>query len=169
MTKLVIGASVVAILAAAAFALAPRREVVTDIEIDATPDQVWAVLADPERYPQWNPFIVSMEGELAEGRVLSNTLRSGSGGDMRFQPTILKVEPGRELRWLGRLYLPRILDGEHYFILEERDGGTRLIHGENFRGVLLWFIDANQFRADFERMNQALKERVSGSSPAPSQ
>ena len=79
---------------------------------------------------------------------------------MTFRPTVLRAEPERELRWLGRLLLPRIFDGEHYFVIEDHEGGTRLVHGERFHGVLLWFIDANQFRADFERMNAALKARV---------
>ncbi len=54
-------ASVAAILVAAAFALAPRQEVVTEVGIDATPAQVWALLGDPGSYRDWNPFIVSME------------------------------------------------------------------------------------------------------------
>ncbi|WP_152988315.1 hypothetical protein [Paracoccus sp. MKU1] len=70
------------------------------------------------------------------------------------------------MRWLGRLFLPHALDGEHYFILDERQGSTYLIHGEGFHGVLLGFIDAKRFGADFERMNAALKARVeAGQSP----
>src|SRR5213078_1831817 len=37
---------------------------------------------------------------------------------MRFRPKVLKVVPNRELRWLGRLALPRLFDGEHIFELE---------------------------------------------------
>lgn len=149
-----------AILVAALFVFAPRAEIVTEVEIDASPDEVWSLLGNPASYRDWNPFIVSMEGELAEGAMLTNTMRPEAGSEMTFRPTVLKAEPGRELRWLGRLLLPRIFDGEHYFILEEHEGGTRLVHGERFQGVLLWFIDTNRFRADFERMNAALKARL---------
>lgn len=148
------------ILVAGAFALAPRAEIVTEVQIDATSGEVWSVLGDPASYRDWNPFIVSMEGELVEGATLTNTLRPEAGNEMTFRPTVLRAEPERELRWLGRLLLPRIFDGEHYFVIEDHDGGTRLVHGERFHGVLLWFIDANRFRVDFERMNAALKERV---------
>lgn len=160
-------ASVAAILVAAAFAFAPRQEVVTEVGIDATPAQVWALLGDPGSYRDWNPFIVSMEGELAEGKTLVNRLRPETGNEIAFKPVVLKVEPARELRWLGRLFLPRVLDGEHYVILDERQGGTHLIHGERFHGVLLWFIDAKRFGADFERMNAALKARVEAGQSSP--
>lgn len=149
-----------AIIVAAAFVFAPRATVVTEVDIDATPGEVWSVLGDPESYREWNPFIVSMEGELVEGATLTNTMRPEGGSEMTFRPTVLRAEPEKELRWLGRLFLPRIFDGEHYFLLDERDGGTRLVHGEAFHGVLLWFMDVERFRADFERMNAALKARV---------
>jgi len=38
---------------------------------------------------------------------------------MTFRPTILKAEPERELRWLGRLLLPGLFDGEHVFEIEQ--------------------------------------------------
>ena len=38
-----------------------------EIEIDAEPARVWAILMDFEAYPEWNPFITSIEGEQAVG------------------------------------------------------------------------------------------------------
>lgn len=162
MNILLAAACAAVLLVAGAFVFAPRADIVTEIDIDAPPSAVWAVLADPAGYRDWNPFLVSMEGELAEGATLANTMRPAGGSEMTFRPVVLKVEPEQELRWLGRFLLPRIADGEHYFLLEERIGGTRLVHGETFRGVAFWFVDAEQFRADFEAMNAALKARVEG-------
>ena len=39
-----------------------RNELRAEIEIDADPDSVWAVLMDFEAYPEWNPFIQPIEG-----------------------------------------------------------------------------------------------------------
>lgn len=166
-TVLVIGAILAAAIAGA-FTFAPRAEIVTENRIDATPAAVWAVLADPASHSRWNPFLVRMEGELTEGARLTNTMHPGRGKEMTFRPVVLKVTPHRELRWLGRLFVPRIFDGEHYFLLEDRDGATHLTHGEKFRGVGLWFTDVEAFRSDFEAMNAALKaevgrDRISGS------
>ncbi len=160
MNILLATATATALALAGAFALAPTREIVTEVQIDAAPSKVWSVLADPQRYAEWNPFLVEMQGDLAEGATLTNTMRPQGGSEMTFRPTVLTVKRDTELRWLGRLLLPRIFDGEHYFLLEERDGGTRLVHGERFAGIGLWLLDVERFRADFERMNAALKARV---------
>ena len=39
----------------------------TEIDIAAPPNEVWAVLTDYERYPEWNPFMVKLSG-AKEGR-----------------------------------------------------------------------------------------------------
>lgn len=144
-----------------AMVFAPNRQLETVIVIDAGRERVWEVLADGEAYADWNPFIRRMEGDLAPGNRLRNVLQSSPDSQMTFRPTVLVVEPARELRWLGRLFVPRLFDGEHYFVLEDAaEGATRLVHGEHFRGLLLWFMDAEQFRGNFEAMNEALKQRV---------
>lgn len=155
-----ISAVMLAALLVAAFAFAPRREIVTEVEIDADPGAVWAVLAHGASYADWNPFIRSMQGELRPGAVLENVMMPEEGRQMTFRPRVLVAEAGRELRWLGRLFLPRIFDGEHYFILRPQGQGTRLVHGERFAGVLLWAIPVERFRRNFEELNAALKRRV---------
>lgn len=158
-------AVVLAILAGLAFAFAPEREIVTEVRIDAPPERVWSVLTDGAAYGSWNPFIVSMKGKIAKGETIENIMEPQKGKQMTFLPKVLVAEPGRELRWLGRVLMPRIFDGEHYILLTEQDGGTRLVHGEKFRGIGLWFIDAEQFRPNFEAMNAALKRSVESREP----
>jgi hypothetical protein len=83
---------------------------------------------------------------------------------MTFRPVVVCVSPQRELRCLGRLWLPRVLDGEHAFLLEAL--GTervRLVRCERFRGLLLpvlWRSLSRPTRRGFEDMNLALKRRV---------
>ena len=56
----------------------PRAELVTQLDIAAAPDQVWALLGQPATYTDWNPFIVSMQGILEEGQVLDNVMQPAS-------------------------------------------------------------------------------------------
>lgn len=150
-------ATAAAIALGAAFATAPRDGFETEIFIDAPPEAVWALLVDPAEHVRWNPTMRAVEGRFEPGERVRLVMQTPSGGVMRFRPRILVAEPGRELRWLGRLGLPRLFDGEHYFRLLPEGGGTRLVHGERFRGLLLWVMNVQQFRPAFEAANEGLK------------
>lgn len=153
-------AAVVALALGAAVALAPRDGFETQVFIDAPPETVWALLTDPAEHQAWSPNMHRVAGRFAKGERVSLTMGTPSGGEITFRPEVLVADQGRELRWLGRLYLPRLFDGEHYFLLAAENGGTRLIQGERFRGVLLWAMDVQPFRAEFDRANAGLKARA---------
>jgi uncharacterized protein YndB with AHSA1/START domain len=40
------------------------RELRREVELDASPERVWAVVTDFAAYPEWNPFIRLISGEL---------------------------------------------------------------------------------------------------------
>lgn len=135
----------------------------TGVEIDAAAEKVWGVLADLASYIEWNPMIRSASGELEPGTRLSLRFEPAGRKGKDFRPKLLVVEPGRELRWLGNPGVPGILESEHYFILERRGTGTRLVHGMVFYGLLVPLIGgrlARSVRGPFEDMNAALKERA---------
>lgn len=135
----------------------PHATLSTHIDIDATPEQIWELLGQPTSYPNWNPFIVSMQGHLAVGQQLVNVMQPTGKRTMTFKPRLLAVDAPHELRWRGRLLVPGLFDGEHFFELHRNANGTQLHHGEKFSGLLLWLINVETFRQDFERMNAALK------------
>ena len=56
---------------------------------------------------------------------------------MMFKPAVRSVETNRELRWLGRLLLPGVFDGEHSLRIEPLDGArSRFVQSERFSGLL---------------------------------
>ena len=115
-----------------------RHEIRTEIEIRATPERTWAVLADFAAHPQWNPFVRTIEGELKTGAKLTVSVKPEGGSGMTFRPTVLAVVPNRELRWRGRLLVPGLFDGEHYFLIQRLAAGScRFVHGEAFSGLLV--------------------------------
>ncbi|MGY1736207.1 SRPBCC family protein [Geodermatophilus sp. SYSU D00684] len=135
----------------------------TAIEIDAPPERVWAELTDLGAYPEWNPFIVRAEGDVVPGARLSLRMQPVGGRVLTIRPRLREVAPARELRWLGRLGVPGLFDGEHAFRLEPAGAGTRLVQEETFRGVLVPLLARSLRRSTlpaFEAMNRALKERA---------
>jgi len=140
-----------------------ERRIESDIEIDASPKRVWALLTDFALMPDWNPFIRSISGNLAQGAQLSVLIAPPGKPGMRFKPTVLSVRPERELRWLGRVLISGLFDGEHYFLLEPiEEGRTRLTQGEKFSGLLVGLLSGTlpATEAGFKAMNVALKRRV---------
>lgn len=131
----------------------------TQIQINATAETVWNTFSDFESYPEWNPFVKSLTGEVAEGNQITAVLPG-----MTFKPTVLKFNRNKELRWLGKLFFKGLFDGEHYFILQQNeDNSTTFIHGENFSGLLVGLFKSKlntETKSGFEKMNVALKIRV---------
>lgn len=140
------------------------KAIITEIEIDAPPSAVWAVLSDTAAHAEWNPFIRSIAGPLQIGGRLTVTIEPPDNAAMQIKPMVLVATENEELRWIGRLGFRGIFDGEHYFILEETDRGTtRFLHGENFSGMIVYPLMAfigTSTEQGFNAMNAALKERV---------
>jgi hypothetical protein len=76
------------------------------------------------------------------------------------------VQPGRELRWVGKVGPGAIFDGQHTFTIQQiRPGLVRFTQREDFTGVAIPFFEGRlhantlpQFRA----MNAALARQVAG-------
>src|SRR5207247_9664175 len=57
---------------------------------------------------------------------------------LTFRPIVLAADAHRELRWLGRLILPGLFDGEHLFTIAPFSSGrVRFSQRETFRGLLV--------------------------------
>ena len=75
------------------------REFRVSTTISASAETVWAVLMDTERYPEWDPFCVRVEGHIAPGAQLKvfSKLTPGHG----FKVTVDELEPNRRMTWTG--------------------------------------------------------------------
>jgi len=141
------------------------KELSTEIEFDATPQEVWDVLVDLPAYADWNPFMKKIQGEPKTGAKLEVRMEPEGERAMTFRPTVLTAEPGRELKWLGHLLVPGIFDGEHRWLIEEiGPGRVRFTQSERFGGILvplLWkkLRDGGTAKG-FRAMNEALARRV---------
>jgi hypothetical protein len=145
------------------------RSLQAEVEAQASAERVWEVLTDFAAYPEWNPFIVRAAGQPVPGQRLELRLRLSGRRGMTIRPEVVEADPGRALRWLGRLLVPGLFDGEHRFVIQPSGPGrVRLTQHEEFRGLLaplLLAMIAKPTLASFHRMNQALKARLER--PAP--
>jgi hypothetical protein len=125
---------------------------------------VWGILTDFASYPQWNPFIRRISGELKAGDRLEVRLEPPGGRGITLRPMVLSAEPNRQLRWLGHLLVPGLFDAKHSLLIQLlKEDRVRFIQSEVFKGVLVPLLarslDNNTLRG-FEEMNGALKERA---------
>jgi len=139
-----------------------EREIRHEIEIDAPPAAVWRTLTSTADYG-WNPFIRQIRGKLAVGEKLQVEIQPPGGRVMKFKPTVLEAAPGLRLRWLGRLLVPGLFDGEHSFELQPLPGErTRFIQTERFSGILVGLFrpTLDKTRDGFAAMDEALKTEI---------
>jgi len=145
------------------------KELRSEIEIAAPAGRVWEILTDFAGFPEWNPFIRRLRGNLVEGDRLEVMMQPSGARGMMFSPTVLKVEADRELRWIGHLFVPGLFDGEHIFTIEPLGTGrVRFTQREIFTGLLVFLLsrmlDTGTQRG-FEEMNTALKARAEQTAP----
>ena len=140
------------------------RLIDTRVEIGAPTGRVWGVLTDFAHFPEWNPFIVRIDGSPEPGARLRVEIRPPGKSAMTFAPVVLAARPGKELRWRGRLLLPGVFDGEHAFELEERSGHCSFRQSERFTGLLVPLLGGALAATErgFQAMNAALKQRAEG-------
>jgi hypothetical protein len=137
-----------------------------EVEIAATPERVWAVLADLPSYPQWHPAFVGVTGQLAAGSKLRiTTTHPTSGRTMTATVKVLTAEPGTELRWASKLIGLPISDRR--FLLSPSSAGTLLVQAGTYRG-----LGGSRSRArgtvktigriqdSFAAINQAIKQQA---------
>ena len=144
-----------------------KKQIHTEIIIYSTRQKVWEHLTKFESYSSWNPFLVSIEGKLQQGSIITCTLKNGSK-KMVFKPTILEVHRRRSFSWSGKLLVRGLFDGFHYFKIEEvSENRVKFIQGESFSGILsslILYTIGKKTEDGFKEMNFALKQLVEHSS-----
>ena len=132
--------------------------------IAAPVEVVWDVMTDLPRYGEWNPFITSIEGELQPGAQLRVTFELPGRKPRTLTPTVTAIEPERRISWLGRLWLPGLVDAAHSLQITIGESGPVFVHREDFRGVLIPALGGvlRDTHTAFAAMNSALVERTTG-------
>lgn len=121
---------------------------------------------DFDAFPEWNPFIRHIRGNPEVGARLDVEIGASGTRGMRFRPKVTTVVPNREFRWMGRVGVRGLFDGQHIFELKPPSSlGTRFVQRERFRGLFVRFLARRlekDVRRGFDEMNRALRNRAIG-------
>ena len=146
------------LLIAVAGALFTRKTFHVETVIDASPEEIWAVLMDTASYPEWNPVFVKVEGAYATEARVQNTVRDPDGKLLEMGAEVLVFKEARELRQYGGL--PGVITFDHQWLLEPVEGGTWVVQHEVDRGIYLWFWNSDWIEPAYARVLAALEKRL---------
>lgn len=140
------------------------KRFMSEIIIDAPPQEVWTVLRGFESYDAWNPFLRRINGVVGPNQHLHIVAKLAWLPPFSFRARVERFEPCEALGWRA-VFLPGLFEAHHWFELHPLDAGnrTRFVHFETFSGVFaspLLATLSNQFRQSYDAMNRALKRRV---------
>ena len=146
----------------------------TEIVINAPIATVWAVMLDIGRYPEWNPFVVKIDCDVAQPQVGTDFILNVQFKDARkviktlervsqLQAPVTRDGAERallEYEFLGPLHTLNLVRGKRQQMLESLPGGkTRYRTYERLHGLLAWAAPIAKVQDGFERHAAALKQR----------
>ena len=127
--------------------------------IDATPEVIWAILADERGYPDWDSGVVRVDGTIAPGEKLKlySELDPGRGFPLR----VTEFAPPRRMVWRGGMPLG-LFKGLRTFELTPSEGATVFRMREEFTGPLtgLMWRSMPDMQPSFDQFARGLKARA---------
>ena len=132
----------------------------TQVFIPASPERVWAVLTQTERWSAWNPSQPWLRCPLTEGARGHIAVRIGPWV-LPAGIRMVTVVPNEALCWEGGVR--GLFYARHGFFLSAEPSGTRVFHRETFHGVVAWLLGQwliRRLHASYQRTNTGLHDGV---------
>ena len=127
--------------------------------INASPGDVWAVLADAARWPAWDSGVQGVDGDLAPGQKV--TIRSAVAPGRAFPVRVTRFDPDTCLELTGGFPLG-LFTGVRTYRLQSEGSSTGFTMREVYSGPLSGLITRSipDLQPSFEQFAQGLKQRV---------
>lgn len=124
------------------------------IQVQANPEAIWAVLSEVNNWPNWNNKIsnAKMENQLAIGARFTWIINGA-----RIKSTLHTATPGQALGWSGTTFGATAI---HNWYFQEKDGGTLVSVEESMEGWLVSLFKSKMNRDlanDMQHWLKALK------------
>ncbi|WP_435625313.1 SRPBCC domain-containing protein [Flagellimonas sp.] len=135
-----------------------RKSVHHEIIINNSSKEVWNVLISMDKYPEWNPVMELLHGEVEEGNKVTYKFTQSSDSSYEIQAMVKEIVTGQLLNQSGGT--PLILTYDHKYILEQVEEGTRVTIHEDYGGIGVNFWSPKPVEEAYARLNEAIKTRV---------
>ncbi len=113
------------------------RTVSVERTLSASPEEVFAVIDDLERYPEWNPFTPKVLTGKRVGDAVELHVRMPGKRPMVMHEKMTRYEPGRRIAWGVSWGFGLALECDRVQeVFALPGGGTRYHCYESFRGLL---------------------------------
>ena len=140
------------------------RELRTEIQISSKPDKVWGILMDLPDWPNWNPIVNKIKGNLEVGAELSITMCDTKGNDGKsYKSIITAIDEKKRFSFTANMMGKFMFSADRIFELEDSQEGTLFIQRENYTGLMvpLFWKKLNEHALPMlNSMNEALKKKV---------
>ena len=125
--------------------------------VSARPEVIWDLLTDAASYPDWNPAVLRIEGEITEGERIA--LTSVVNPDRKFKLTVTQFDPPSKMVWADGMPLGLFKGVRTYTVEPSPDGTTEFRMVEVFSGLMEPLISKSipDMTESFEMFGDAVK------------
>lgn len=128
--------------------------------IKASPQKVWQVLTDGEKYPTWDSGIEKFEGKIAPGATVKLFVKVNPGRAFPLKVTELAAD--RRMVFSGGMPLGLFKGVRTYTLDPDATGGTDFHMREEYTGPLLGMMwkSIPDLRPSFQQFADGLKKKA---------
>lgn len=125
--------------------------------IQATPEVIWAILTDASKYPEWDPGMVRVEGNIAPGEKIKVITKLSP--NRAFPVKVSEFVTGQKMAWSGGMPLGLFKGQRTYTLSPQEDGATEFSMREVFSGLLFPLFGGSipDLTPSFEQFADGLK------------
>ena len=131
--------------------------------INAAPDVIWKILTDAPSYPEWDPGMDRIEGNIVQGEKVK--VYTKLSPRRAFPAKVSDFVPNELMTWVGGMPLGLFKGIRTFKLSSQGDGSTEFSMREEFSGLLLPLIGRSipDLSSSFEDFAEGLKNRAESS------
>ncbi len=104
--------------------------------INAKPETIWSIITDATSYPEWEPNVIRIDGNIAPNESVTAHVKSS---DRAFPVKVTVFTPNQKMVWTGGMPFG-LFKGERTFTLTSQGDAVEFTLREEFSGPMLFMM-----------------------------